>query len=250
MSDKNGYTLTRTWFDWCKTNSGRVAPAHTALYMLLIDINNRTGWRDEFPTTTAYCMHTIGIRSRTTFISVFNDLIAWNFVRVISRPKNQFESFIITLPVQNLNNQNENGCPKYEQPNTGAISKFEQPTTNAVSKFEQPNMGNDELTGDSNGVKQEYKTKNIKRTAPTHKKFIPPTVDEVRSYCTERRNHVDAELFIDYYTANGWTQGHGKPIRDWRACVRTWEKRNNSFNNPKNISYATQDRKLQPCPDR
>ena len=50
-------------------------------------------------------------------------------------------------------------------------------------------------------------------------------MEEVRAYYTERGNLVDPETFVDFYTANGWTQGHGKPIRDWKACVRTWEKR-------------------------
>ena len=35
---------------------------------------------------------------------------------------------------------------------------------------------------------------------------------------------MDAERFCDYYAANGWIQGKGKPIRDWRAAVRTWER--------------------------
>lgn len=56
-------------------------------------------------------------------------------------------------------------------------------------------------------------------------RFVPPTVEEVRAYCQERRNAVDAQRFVDYYTANGWTQGRGKPIKDWRAAVRTWESR-------------------------
>lgn len=56
------------------------------------------------------------------------------------------------------------------------------------------------------------------------KRFIPPTLEEVQAYCTERQNDVDAERFIDYYTANGWTQGKGKPVKDWKACVRTWER--------------------------
>lgn len=59
---------------------------------------------------------------------------------------------------------------------------------------------------------------------PKRKRFTPPTLDEVKAYCTERRNSVDPERFVDFYTANGWTQGRGKPIKDWRACVRTWEK--------------------------
>lgn len=57
------------------------------------------------------------------------------------------------------------------------------------------------------------------------KRFIPPTVEEVGAYCTERRNQIDPQQFVDFYTANGWTQGHGKKIKDWRAAVRTWEGR-------------------------
>ena len=56
------------------------------------------------------------------------------------------------------------------------------------------------------------------------KRFTPPTLEEVKAYCEERNNNVDAERFIDYYSANGWVQGKGKPIKDWKACVRTWEK--------------------------
>jgi hypothetical protein len=57
-------------------------------------------------------------------------------------------------------------------------------------------------------------------------KFIPPTVEEVRAYCLQRSNRIDAQHFVDYYTANGWVQGKGKkPIKDWKATVRTWERR-------------------------
>ena len=55
-------------------------------------------------------------------------------------------------------------------------------------------------------------------------RFAPPTLEEVRSYCEERKNDIDPEAFIDHYTANGWVQGKGKPIRDWKAAVRQWER--------------------------
>lgn len=58
-------------------------------------------------------------------------------------------------------------------------------------------------------------------------RFTPPSLEEVREYCQERGNNVDAQRFIDYYTANGWLVGKNK-MKDWKACVRTWEK--NSFN--------------------
>jgi hypothetical protein len=39
----------------------------------------------------------------------------------------------------------------------------------------------------------------------------------------ERGNAVEAQRFVDYYTANGWRVGKN-PMKDWRATVRTWEK--------------------------
>lgn len=59
------------------------------------------------------------------------------------------------------------------------------------------------------------------------KRFVIPSVEEVQAYCTERGNNIDAQHFIDYYSARGWMLGKNK-IKDWKACVRTWE-RNDSF---------------------
>ena len=55
------------------------------------------------------------------------------------------------------------------------------------------------------------------------KRFVPPTEDEVALYCLERRNHVNAQKFVDYYSSNGWKVGRN-PMKDWKAAVRTWEK--------------------------
>ena len=52
---------------------------------------------------------------------------------------------------------------------------------------------------------------------------MPPTEDEVALYCIERRNHVNAQKFVDYYSSNGWKVGRN-PMKDWKAAVRTWEK--------------------------
>lgn len=60
---------------------------------------------------------------------------------------------------------------------------------------------------------------------PTRPRFSPPTVDEVRDYCDKRRNGIDPVLFVDFYETRGWTAGRGK-MRDWKAAVRTWERRN------------------------
>lgn len=93
-----------------------------------------------------------------------------------------------------------------------------QPMVNQWST--QDSIGKDSLGKDS-------KEKESKAVKPPRTRFIPPSVEEVRTYCMERGNSVDPERFVDYYTSNGWMAGRNK-MKDWKAAVRTWE--NNGFN--------------------
>jgi hypothetical protein len=63
-------------------------------------------------------------------------------------------------------------------------------------------------------------------------RFIPPSIDEVKTYCQERKNGIDPQAFVDHYQASGWIRGKTK-IKDWRACVRTWEKNKKDKEKPK-----------------
>ena len=53
--------------------------------------------------------------------------------------------------------------------------------------------------------------------------FITPKLQEIKAYCNERKNNVNAEQFFDYYESNGWMIGKN-PMQDWKAAVRSWEK--------------------------
>ena len=64
------------------------------------------------------------------------------------------------------------------------------------------------------------KKENIKR-----KIFKKPTIEEINEYCKERNNGIDAEAFYDFYESKDWYVGKNK-MKDWKAGVRTWEKRN------------------------
>lgn len=55
-------------------------------------------------------------------------------------------------------------------------------------------------------------------------RFQKPSIDEIRQYCSSRNNSVDPEQFYNFYESKGWTIGKS-PMKDWRAAVRTWEKR-------------------------
>ena len=94
----------------------------------------------------------------------------------------------------------------------------QQPTSNRPTTDQQPTTSKKER-------KKEGKN-NI---------FIPPTVDEVRAYCKERKNNINAEEFCDFYSSKGWMVGKNK-MKDWKASVRTWERNNKS--EPKGRSGA------------
>ena len=55
--------------------------------------------------------------------------------------------------------------------------------------------------------------------------FLKPTRFDIKGYCIERKNNVDCETFYDFYESKDWLIGKNK-MKDWKACVRTWEKRN------------------------
>lgn len=55
--------------------------------------------------------------------------------------------------------------------------------------------------------------------------FKKPTIEEIKAYCLERHNNIDAEHFYDFYESKAWMIGKNK-MKDWKACVRTWEQRN------------------------
>ncbi len=81
--------------------------------------------------------------------------------------------------------------------------------------------------------------KEEKARAPSSRRFTPPSVDEVAAYCRERGNAVDAQRFVDFYTASGWMRGK-TPIRDWKACVRTWERNANNDRNEVKDTHGQQ----------
>jgi hypothetical protein len=74
--------------------------------------------------------------------------------------------------------------------------------------------------------KEQNRTEQSKGASPLKPpaRFVPPTLDEVIAYCKERGNAVPPEAFHAHYTTNGWVQGRGKPVKDWKACIVTWEQ--------------------------
>ena len=84
------------------------------------------------------------------------------------------------------------------------------------------------------GIKENFKD-NISLSKDKHinnkgTSFKKPEVNDIKEYCLWRNNGIDAETFFDFYESKNWMVGKNK-MKDWKACMRTWEKRQNKTNN-------------------
>lgn len=73
-------------------------------------------------------------------------------------------------------------------------------------------------------IKIEKEIDSSASTTTKRKRFEKPTLSEIKAYCIERGNKVDAQHFFDYYESNGWRVGKNS-MKNWQAAVRTWERR-------------------------
>lgn len=86
---------------------------------------------------------------------------------------------------------------------------------------------NQQLTNKQPATNQQLTTnKNVKNVK---KVFTKPSLEEVRTYCLERRNNIDPETWLHHYESNGWMVGKNK-MQNWKSTIITWEKRNEGTN--------------------
>lgn len=100
---------------------------------------------------------------------------------------------------------------------TSICEKPQMELGESTNQFE----GNNEPIPDITSVVTSSVTSDVSK--PKRKRFVPPSLDDVKAYCNERHNSVDAQKFLDYYSMTGWKTKGGAVIKDWKACVRTWE---------------------------
>ena len=81
-------------------------------------------------------------------------------------------------------------------------------------------------------------------TGGTEKKFSPPTVEQVRDYCLSINGHIDPQAFVDWYTSNGWKVGKN-PMKDWKAAVRTWERKEANHGRNGSADSAVESQKFR-----
>lgn len=133
--------------------------------------------------------------------------------------------FLLVKPQIDANNSRYENGKKGGKPKANQSETKTEPKPNQDETETEPNV-NVNVNVNENDLKE-----NTKR-----KVFTKPTVEEVKAYCVERKNNVNPDKFIDFYESKGWLIGKN-PMKDWKACVRTWEKGGSSPPNKPSSVY-------------
>lgn len=123
-------------------------------------------------------------------------------------------------------NGKKGGAPKGSSNNpTGRRGKAiaeepKEPTTNQELTKNKANNNVNENNNENVNVESKTKKRNV---------FSPPSLDEVKDFFSKGNFTSDPAAFFDHYEANGWVQRVGKPIKNWQAAARQWERRQAEF---------------------
>ena len=130
---------------------------------------------------------------------------------------------VMTMIGSAADNDNANRQRRFREKQKQALLEDSVTKSNASVTEDVTNDNESKSKRKSKSIELEL---DVKRDIERKPKFIPPTLDQVSDYCLERNNDVDPQRFIDFYASKGWMVGKTKMV-DWKACVRTWEKKSN-----------------------
>jgi hypothetical protein len=186
----NGYNLTRDWYDYKFDNPEKVKHVHSDLYFYIIDLWNRLGQKERFGIPTLVTMEAVGIKSYNTYKNTLNDLMSFGFVLLVSDSKNQHNSKII------------------------ALSKINK----AQDKAQDKALDKAHTKAQDKALDTIVKQRNKETKEQTNSEI--PTIELFVSYALQQNEKINTDEVKYKYTSwieNGWKDGKGNEIKNWKS---------------------------------
>lgn len=133
--------------------------------------------------------------------------------------------------------------------NQNAVSKNEAKTKLKQSKNEAKTKRDRDKDRDRDRDRINIEDKSSNNGADKSTRFVPPSLIDVQEYIQKNNYSVDALTFIDFYTSKGWMVGSNK-MKDWKAAVRTWQRKQKSSGNSSDIGVVLKDNSIDKYKDK
>ena len=203
--------------DSLETN--QLSTGQIALWYALMSINNKCRWAEWFAVANRVLESKTGL-SRKAILEARNVLQQKGYIKVRTNGTKASSYRMISLA-------------KTTQAATQETTQAATQETTQVAAQETAILS-----------KRDETKRNEKESKDARARFTPPTIDEVKSYCDERKNGISAEQFVDFYTSKGWMVGSAK-MKDWRSAVRTWERRDRERVGAQNSAFLERQESLE-----
>lgn len=156
------------------------------------------------------------------------DLLGVNKSTIVRNMKELADTHLIDSVRQGLGKPNKiyiNRPERFQESAKMRSPEYAKMTTLKNAK-DNPNDTEGNKT-DKNDTEISYSVSADTPPKKPKKKFVPPTLEEVRAYILEKRLNVDAQKLFDYYEAGDWHDGNGKAVKNWKQKCLTWDKHDN-----------------------
>lgn len=166
-----------------------------------------------------------GLLMMTDKIAYTDEMLSSIFnrdVKSINLALNVFESLDMIESIENKiyimnweKHQSGEMLDKIKEQTRQRVANYRSKKVNSVTQALQERYGN------ATDIELELDKELDKDIKDIKKRFVKPTIDEVKSYINEKQYNVDPEAFINYYEANGWKIGRNS-MKSWEASIRYW----------------------------
>ncbi len=186
---------------WDSATTNPLSTGQVSLYFALLHVCNRSNWTEWFQAPNQVLSVLTGM-SRSGILKARNELKQRGLIDFRERGT-KATAYCITIA---------------NSTQVGVQDGVQNSVRNGVQDGVQKS---NTLNKQKQKQNLEKKDTNVSKEKP---RFSPPSVEEVATYCRERKNGIDPQTFVDFYAAKNWMVGKNKMV-DWKACVHTWEQR-------------------------
>lgn len=132
--------------------------------------------------------------------------------------------------------QPTNNPPRNQQTTHGV-------TTSNITKEIKKEINNNNI---STPAREEIDDDSVFSPQPEkNKRFVKPTIDEVRQYGIEKQlTHLDPEAFWYFYESKGWKVGKDT-MKNWRSAASGWNSRSESRGDKPYLKATPQKREIK-----
>jgi len=91
------FKLISRYVEFCEKNPETVNNTASALYLYLLNLNNKLSWPDKFGLPRDHVMMVLGTSSHKTFSRAVDYLVQNGFIKQLSKSQNQYQSNVFAL---------------------------------------------------------------------------------------------------------------------------------------------------------